>query len=472
MSPPRLKALVVDDEDELRRPVERILTQRGHEVAGFADAESAWEAYQRDGHQLVLLDWMLPGMSGLDLCRRIRALPDGPPSVIVILTGRAGPEDLQAVLDAGADDYISKPVELALLHVRLTIAERRAQELTSLSEAIRRIALLEEQSGARSAFQGLVGGSAPMQQVYQRLRLAAQSDVTVLLTGASGTGKELGARALHALSVRREKPFIAVNCSAIPDTLLESELFGHVRGAFTGAIRDKVGLFQSADGGTLFLDEIGDVSPLLQVKLLRVLQEHEVRRVGDERPTKVDVRIVGATNRDLRRLLASGDLREDFYFRIRVFEIHLPSISERRSDVPALANHFLAELSRGAKKEPRGVTQDALRLLMEYSWPGNVRELRNAIEYGLVTSQGAPIGPDDLPPELREAAIEPTDLPVPAQDAGAEPDERKRILQALDASGGNRNEAAKRLGISRVTLWKRLRRLGLQSSESQGPVKE
>ena len=245
-----------------------------------------------------------------------------------------------------------------------------------------------------------------MQEVFRRLRLAAQSDVTILLTGESGTGKELAARAVHALSSRKDKPFYAINCAAIPETILESELFGHVKGAFTGAIRDKVGVFQAADGGTLFLDEIGDTSPLLQLKLLRVLQEGEIRRVGDERGIKVNVRLLTATNKDLKAQLASGDMREDFYYRIRVFEITLPPLRNRREDLPLLVNHFIAEASKVHHRAVKDIANDALQHLMNYSWPGNVRELKNAIEHAFVIVSGDCLTLLDLPSENQRICIE------------------------------------------------------------------
>jgi PAS domain S-box-containing protein len=340
-------------------------------------------------------------------------------------------------------------------------------DLTSFVLANQRLALLEEQTRSREALDRLVGKSGVMQEVFRRIRLAADSDVTVFLSGDSGTGKELAARAIHSLGTRNEKPFIAVNCSAIPETLLESELFGHVKGAFTGAVRDKVGVFQAADGGTLFLDEIGDVTPLLQLKLLRVIQEREVRRVGDEQARRVDVRLLTATNRDLKSLISAGAFREDFYYRIHVFEIALPPLRMRRDDIPLLTQHFIAELSKTHGKPVTGIARDALQRLMEHSWPGNVRELRNALEHAFVTVAGETITLLDLPPEIREV---PRAMPTttksgaveepltPAQEA-----ERERIVAALRQSGGNRVEAAKILGTSRVTLWKKMRKYAIEA---------
>jgi two-component system response regulator HydG len=330
-------------------------------------------------------------------------------------------------------------------------------DLTESVRANERLTLLEEQARTREAFRGLIGRSAPMQEAFRRLRLAAQSDVTVILTGESGTGKELAARAVHDLSARRDRPFVALNCAALPETLLESELFGHVKGAFTGAERDKVGVFQSAHGGTLFLDEIGDVSPLLQLKLLRALQEREVQRLGDTRPVKIDVRLITATNRDLERLRAAGTLREDFYYRIHVYAIALPPLRDRREDVPLLVRHFVEEFAQTHRKPVTGVARDALQRLMEYGWPGNVRELRNAVEYAVVTAADDHIGLLDLPPELRRPLHEPSG---PASRP-ADERERERVRAALAREGGNRTAAARRLGISRVALWKKMKRLGL-----------
>jgi PAS domain S-box-containing protein len=333
-----------------------------------------------------------------------------------------------------------------------------------LSEALRRsqdrVVQLEEQVQSRVSFARLVGKSGAMQDVYRRLRLAAESDVTVLLTGESGTGKELAAAAVHSQSHRRSRPFVAVNCSAIPEGILESELFGHVKGAFTGANRDKVGLFQAAEGGTLFLDEVGDMSPILQVKVLRALQEREIRRVGDEQAIKVNVRLVAATNRDLSRLIEDGLLREDFYYRIRVFEIRLPPLRDRKEDIALIVEHFIDELARSTGRRVRGAEPDALKALMDYAWPGNVRELRNAIEHAFVTVQGDRLKLSDLPFEIRAAAPP----PAPAPRTG-DSEERARILEALHRASGKRTEAARRLGISRVTLWHRMRTLGIDPGE-------
>jgi len=305
---------------------------------------------------------------------------------------------------------------------------------------------------------GMIGQSAPMEEVFRRIQLAADSDVTTLITGESGTGKELAARAIHTLSERSAKPFVAINCSAIPESLLESELFGHVKGAFTGAVHDRRGVFESAQGGTLFLDEIGDVSPLLQLKLLRVLQEREVQRVGSDERVGVDVRLLTATNRDLPQRIEEGLIREDFYYRIRVFDIRMPALRERAQDIPLLAQHFVEQAAAAQGKTVHGIARDALEALTRYPWPGNVRELQNAVEHALVIQQGATVGLLDLPEQVRGAAnldavaLGSRDL-SPDQEA-----ERLRILDALEQNGWNRTQTAKHLGVSRVTLWKKIRR--------------
>ena len=352
-------------------------------------------------------------------------------------------------------------------------------DLTDFVLANEKMTLLEEQTKQRNAFEKLTGSSRPMQEVFRRLRLAAQSEVTVFLSGESGTGKELAAQAIHSVSDRREKPFIGVNCSAIPETLLESELFGHVKGSFTGATRDKIGMFQAADGGTLFLDEIGDVSPLVQLKLLRVLQEREIRRVGDDKPISVNVRLVTATNRNLKELIHSGEFREDFYYRIHVFEIHLPALRDRREDIPLLTERFISELSESSQRHVTGIARDALQRLMDYDWPGNVRELRNTLEHAFVTVQGESITLFDLPGELRSRSAANSSLSAPNQKTAKQKtsseeapfdlsaltpkqlEDRQNIIEVLKKTNGNKTAAAKLLGVSRVTMWKKTKKYGI-----------
>ncbi|RMG10190.1 MAG: PAS domain-containing protein [Planctomycetota bacterium] len=342
-------------------------------------------------------------------------------------------------------------------------------DVTLLLQANQRFAEVLPPRAARRSFRGLVGESPIMQEVYERIELAAAVDVTVLIRGETGTGKELAAQAIHALSERRTRPLICVNCAAIPDPLLESELFGHVRGAFTGAIRDKRGVFEAANGGILFLDEIGDMGPSVQVKLLRALQEREIRRVGEDRVRKVDVRILSATHRDLAALVAAGQFREDLYYRLRVFELNMPPLRDREGDVERLILHFMEEFAARHGKSVREVSPEALACAVRYAWPGNVRELRNAVEHAFVTVRGNCIGLSDLPAEIRAAAGTGTraeeagvELPPPLGALPVPPsDERSRIIAALMQAGGKKAAAASLLGISRVTLWKKMKRLGI-----------
>lgn len=335
-------------------------------------------------------------------------------------------------------------------------------DVTDVVQARETIEVLCRQSSTGLAFEELIGNSPAMQAVFQQLHLAAESDVSVLLTGESGTGKELAARAIHRQSARANKPFMAINCAAIPENLLESELFGHTKGAFTGATHDRAGLFEVAQGGTLFLDEIGDVSPTIQVKLLRVLEEREMRRVGQSQTRPVDVRLITATHRDLMQLIHQEKMREDFYYRIHVFAVKLPPLRERVEDIPLLVDHFIQQLGKQrARQAPpiRGVARDTLDVLCEYHWPGNVRELRNVIEYASVLACGDRISYLDLPPEVRGVAADRGALQGLTQEQAQE---KNRIEQALRQFAGNRTKAASLLGTSRVTLWKKISRYGIQ----------
>jgi DNA-binding NtrC family response regulator len=571
-----MRVLVVEDDPATRAELETTLRSRGHEVAGCPDAETAWKRYQREPFPLVLLDWGLPGMDGLELCRHMRALPHGDRSVILVCTAHDQPEDLQTVLDAGADDYLTKPVNARQLKVRLAIAERQvvhilerkraeaavaemlaqlessrddmlsilnvlrvgtaitdpdgsvtflskacqvlldrdhqsavgqhwqglfpvdehdASELKAMvqraqdvrtkvpvhfelpaggrrwveievlddpRDAQRKMFFLYDMSevhdlrqmlGDRARFRDLIGKSGRMAQVYELIGAVARVDSTVLIEGETGTGKELVARALHAASHRADKPFIAVNSAGLTDSLLASQLFGHKRGAFTGALADHKGVFEAAHGGTIFLDEIGDVPLNVQTSLLRVLQEREITRLGESKPRKIDVRVVAATHHNLADDVAKGRFRSDLLYRIRVARIQLPPLRERREDVPLLARAFLAQSSAASDKPVHTLSNDAMRVLLGYAWPGNVRELKSAIEFAVIRCQGTEIHADDLPPEL--IASEQPPFP-PGDDSG---DETQRLLAALRYAKGKRTVAARLLGISRATLYRRLTEL-------------
>jgi transcriptional regulator with PAS, ATPase and Fis domain len=376
-------------------------------------------------------------------------LPGGVPAQILIRTVPLGPAAGEGTCgEAGQPGQTGGAGAVIIL--------RDVTEETSLRKEV----------AARQGFGGIVGKSARLRELYGLIENVAPSSATVLIRGETGTGKELVARALHFASGRSDGPFVQVNCSALSEGLLESELFGHVKGAFTGAVADRRGRFEEASGGTIFLDEIGDVSPVVQVKLLRVLQERVVERVGESRPRPVDVRVISATHRDLEALRAVGRIREDFYYRIRVVTLELPPLRERREDVPLLAAHFLARLrgapATGAAALAAAVPPETMRLLLEYPWPGNVRELENALEHAHVLSRGRALRPEHLPPEVRAAAGRADAL----RDAPKHsPTERELIAAALGRAGWNRSRAARQLGIDRTTLWRKIREYGLRPAE-------
>lgn len=450
--------MIADDEALSREVLSGALRTLGYECDLARDGAEAWERYQREPYDVIVSDWKMPERDGLELCRAVRELAHDRYSYFILLTATGGDENLRLAIEAGVDDYLTKPLEPNALEIRLKVAARISQLHRANADATARIETLEAQTVASGAADGLIGESAGMVEVFRRVRLAAEREVSVLITGESGTGKELIARALHRQSARADRPFLAVNCAAIPETLLESELFGHVRGAFTGADRDKVGLFEAASGGTLFLDEIGDVPLAVQVKLLRVLQEREVTRIGRTESVPVDVRLVTATNRDLAQRVVDEEFRRDFFYRIRVFEVAIPPLRARREDIPPLVDHFRERLNEKFQRSIEHVEDGAMKCLLDYPWPGNVRELENAMEYAFVVAEGTGVRKDDLPPEVIDPSLHPADFlpePVLTDDQKAE---RDAIREALEGSSGNRTEAAAALGYSRVTLWKKMRR--------------
>jgi DNA-binding NtrC family response regulator len=401
---PTARIAICDDEAAARRGVVRALGQEGYDFVECRDGRECLETLERPRQRpdLVLLDLRMPGMDGMTVLRHVVALPAPPP--VVVVTADASLRSAIEAVKAGAADYLSKPYEideLRLVVQRTLETARLRRENRWLAEEVRRL------GGPRR----LLGESAAIREVLDAIARVAPTSASVLLLGESGTGKELAARRIHELSERARGPFVTVNCAAIPDTLVESELFGHLRGAFTGADRDRPGKLRQADGGTLFLDEIGDMSPAAQAKLLRVLQEGVVEPLGGGRPVQVDVRVVAATHRDLKSMAAGGRFREDLLFRIRVVEIRLPALRERRGDVPLLADHFLAHSAAGGggasaaagagRRQRPALSPAAQRLLLAYPWPGNVRELANAIERAVIFCRGGLVQPEDLPAELR-----------------------------------------------------------------------
>ncbi len=563
--------LLVDDDEDVLDLLETVLAHLGHEVMRAGDAATGLAAFAGRRAELVVLDWRLPGMDGLEACRRLRALPGGDACHVLVITAHAGPEVLAAALEAGADDYLPKPFEPETLRMRLSIATENARHraqrhraeaelrarrdaLEALLDALRagamiagpdgrlgfvnraagelfgleaedwtdrgwaealplpardrerlramaerpaaqrdkvevelrpspgraraveidvrddprapggrcffvydvsEVAALRRQLSARGRLGELVGRSPKMTEVYETVRQVAPVDSTVLILGETGTGKELVARALHEHSRRADGPLIPVNCAGLTESILNSTLFGHRKGAFTGADADQEGLFEAANGGTIFLDELGDIPMSVQTRLLRVLQEREITRVGETRPRKIDVRVLAATHRDLAEEIAAGRFREDLLYRLRVVTVRLPPLRERREDIPLLVDALLEDVCASLGKRVAGPSHDTLRVLMDHRWPGNVRELRSCLEAAVIRCRGDRIEPDDLPPEI--------DAPPPPRPAPmSEEDERVAIHAALEATGGNRTAAAKVLGISRATFYRRLTELDIQ----------
>jgi two-component system response regulator PilR (NtrC family) len=457
MTDSKAHILLVEDEDALRSVVAERLAVEGFAVNQAASGEEAVALLDGFAFDVIISDLRLPGMDGREVIAQ--ALERYPGIIAVVITGYATVKDAVDLIKRGAADFVAKPFQFdELLHVIHSSREQR--RLKDENDYLR------QQLDERYGLGAMVGKSAVMRALYQLIETVAPTGATILISGETGTGKEMVARAVHQASERRHHRFVAINCSAIPETLLEAELFGHVRGAFTGAVGMRQGRIEQADRGTLFLDEVGTMPPSLQMKLLRVLQEREFERVGDARTIKVDVRIVAATNADLGRMVKAGAFREDLFYRLNVVPVQLPPLRERTEDIPLLVTHLAAKLRpAGERLEPIVVTQGAMRRLMAYEWPGNVRQLENVIERALaLKSGGGRIEIDDLPPELLEApASSPTTMvlsdqgvDLPSVVAGLE---RDLIRQALVRSGGNRGVAARLLGLKRTTLVERLKRM-------------
>lgn len=447
-----MRVLLVEDHIDIRSLFEQVIQARGHEVTACADGESAWEAYRRGPYELILLDWELQesGIDGLQLCRAIRSSRDGDRSVIVMITAHDSPGGLRTALHAGVNDYLVKPVGIEFLKLRLTIAEQWVENVRRRFEAEVQAQTLQSQLADHGKFHDLIGRSPSMRALYEDIRKVAAVDATVLIEGETGTGKELVARAIHLSSRRASQPFLAVNCAGFTESILGSQLFGHKKGAFTGAIDNQQGLFEAAHGGTIFLDEIGDISPAVQTNLLRVLQEREVTRLGESKPRKVDVRVVAATHHNLAVDVEKGTFRKDLFYRIKVARLPLPPLRERRADIPLLAHAFLGQFRSVMEKPVHQVSPDAMQVLVDYAWPGNVRELKSAVESAMIHCKGAIVQVEDLPPEILHSEAGAVYVPFQRQD------ERTRMAGALQQTGGNRSEAARLLGMSRRTFYRRL----------------
>ena len=443
----RFQILIVDDENVQLEMLKGFLVKQGYGVDTAEDGKRGLEKFKRGSFDLILTDLRMPGIDGLQLLKEVKGL--NPEVVVVILTAYATVGTAVAAMKEGAYDYLTKPIELDEL---LLLIQRVGREI-GLSQENRE---LKEQLREKFKVDFIVSISRRMEEALNLVKRVAQSPATVLILGESGTGKELIARAIHYSSLRKEKPFVKVNCAALPENLLESELFGHEKGAFTGAVARRVGRFEQADQGTIFLDEIGDLSPALQSKLLRVLQEKEFERVGSSQTIKVDVRVISATNRNLEEAIQKGTFREDLYYRFNVVTITLPPLRERKEDIPPLLEHFLKKYSRENNKAVVSVTKEAKDLLMNYNYPGNIRELENIIERAVVLCRGETITKQDLPLNLQESEVEESlerarksgrSLPETLEEI-----ERHRIAQALQKSGGVQTKAAEELGISERVL--------------------
>lgn len=456
------RVLVVDDEENMVHFLTKLLAREGYEVKGVLSGTEALECIKDTAYDLVLCDLKLPGADGMEVLKAVReALPE---TVVVMITAYGTIPSAIEAMRAGAYDYVTKPFRA---HEILAVVDKGLERIRLRRE----VEYLRKVVEQRFGFGGFVGKSKPMQAVYTQIEKVATSRGTVLIQGESGTGKELVAKAIHYASPRKSGPFVVIDCGAIPEQLQESELFGHVKGAFTGAIATRRGLFEEAQHGTVFLDDVTDLPLGLQAKLLRALQEGEIRRVGDSRMIRVDVRVIAATNRDLEEEVRQGTFREDLYYRLNVFPIRLPPLRDRREDIPLLAEHFLARVAEEEKASPKRLSPDALRVLMNYSWPGNVRELRHALERAALLSEGELIDERDLPPHLTlprgelTVALPEDALTIPETTARIVHEvERELIRRALARTANNRTEAARLLGLSRRALLYKLKEYGLGRS--------
>ena len=448
---PIARILIIDDDRAFRVGTRALLMDEGYDVDAAASGDEGLARLQNGRYQLVLLDLKMEGRSGLSVLEELRRSGSAVP--VIMLTGFGTVDSAVQALKLGADDYLTKPCDNEMLRskIRSTLALRAP--------------------AAGIGSDRMVASGPEMKEVLQSIARVAPTASTVLLRGATGTGKELAARAIHDSSPRRDRPFVAVNCSALAEGMLESELFGHARGAFTGAVAERKGLFEEANGGTIFLDEIGDVSPAMQAKLLRVLQEREVTRVGTVRPIPVDVRVIAATHHDLESLVEEGRFRADLYFRLKVFQIRIPDLKDRTGDIPALVSGAISSWNERVPDPSRqiaGASDETLVALQQYDWPGNVRELVAAIEHACIVCDGSRILPCHLPPEILDSESDEEPAVDEKNDASRRyqaPDpeaEREAIRRALHDADGNRTRAAAALGMGRTTLWQKLKAYGLE----------
>ena len=462
------RVLVIDDEESIRDLLKDFLETKGLEVVTASNGETGLSLLKEDKFDLFLLDLMMPGISGLDVLREVTAEKIDITSIVI--TAHATVQTAVEAMKLGAFDYITKPFNLE----ELFIAIQRAMDVSKLQKENFR---LKKELKRKFGYKKIIGNSAEIQSVIKFIEKIADTDSTILITGESGTGKELVAQTLHYHSSRSRKPIVPLNCAAIPKDILESELFGHEKGAFTGAVNTRIGRFEMANNGTLFLDEIGELAPALQVKLLRVLQEKEFERVGGIKTIKVDVRIIAATNKDLEKAVSEGMFREDLYYRLNVIPLHLPPLRKMRDDVPLLLEYFITEISKKKKKEAPAITKEAVNCLINYRWPGNVRELENLTERMIILNDKGEITVDDLPDRFKEkqpvqrGLSKTQELSTEGIDLNNMLDEIENhmIVQALELSKGIKSKAANLLGLNRTTLIEKLKKksidINVQSSK-------
>jgi len=450
----RGRVLIVDDEEQMRDLLTKVLDKNGYQVSAAGDGEQALAILEKEPVDLVVTDVRMPGVSGLEALKAIKEL--NPEIVVIIMTAFGSIDQAVQAVKEGAYDYINKPFKIdeMLLTIEKALEERRLRhEVSTLRRELR----------TRYHFENIIGKSRAMQEVFGLIEHVAGSRSTVMIYGKSGTGKELVAKAIHYNSQRVAKPFVAVNCAAIPSELLESELFGHEKGAFTGAIATKVGKFELATGGSLFLDEVGSMRLDLQAKILRALQEREIERVGGTRTIKTDVRVIAATNRDLKKAVEESAFREDLYYRLNVVPITLPDLKDRQEDIPLLANHFMQKFAQESNPAIREISKEAMAILLSYPWPGNVRELENVIERAVTLGRGSSIQPSDLPSHLAGGAG-PVEKAL-VQEATLEDLERDYIRAVLRRTKGHQIRAAAILGIDRRTLYRKIRRYNIRPTQ-------
>lgn len=474
--------LIIDDDESVRDALKDFLEEKGFKVTTATNGRFGLELLKEDRFDILLVDLMMPGMGGLDVIKETSALHITTP--VILVTAYASVQTAVDAMKLGAFDYVTKPFipDELLLVINRTI---------DLSRMQRENVLLKKQLKRKYDFEGLTGDSMQMQKVYEIIEKVADTDSTILITGKSGTGKELVAKTIHFNSSRSEKPFVPLNCAAIPRDLLESELFGHEKGAFTGALVTRIGRFELAHEGTLFLDEIGELDPSLQVKLLRVLQEREFERVGGTKTIKVNVRIIAASNRDLEKATRDGKFREDLFYRLNVIPVHIPSLRERTEDISLLIDHFMHKFSRKRKREPLKFSPEAMECLLRYRWPGNVRELENLIERLTILVSENTVNVSDLPEKFRQMAGTETgkgahmvktsvpsfkddDIPDSGINLNAVIDnmEKKLILRALEKTGGVKNKAAELLGLNRTTLIEKLKKKNIDFKKLHTPEQQ